>query len=188
MKNLKKTRNQGFTLVELIVAIAILGVITLSAASFMSAGARTYSSVTYSLRLQYASQITMAHLQERIIDCNGGIAWTGTDLYVLNVDSNDPSETTKGTLHHFRYDSTDGCIYYGESEPRGPTPLANDLLAEHVSAMSVSLDNTNSVATVNITFTRQNKTYTAVQTLSLRNKPAISGDLSGLLDKVYPIP
>ena len=182
---MRKGRNGGFTLVELIVATAILGVVALSAAGFMSASARTYSSVNYSLRLQYASQLAMAQLQEYLIDCNGGIAWDGDELYILNVDPDAPADAAKGALHLFRYDSAAGCLYYGENVPRAVTPTAVDLLAEYVSAIDLNLDDDS--VTVSLTFTRQNKTYTSVQTLSLRNRPIVGNSLSGMLDLVYPL-
>ncbi len=182
---MRKGRNGGFTLVELIVATAILGVVALAAAGFMSASARTYSSVNYSLRLQYASQLAMAQLQEYLIDCNGGISWDGDELYILNVDADAPADAAKGALHLFRYDSATGCLYYGKNTPRDAAPTANDLLAEYVSAMTLSLDGDS--VTVTLTFTRQNKTYTATQTLSLRNRPTVGNSLSGVLDLVYPL-
>ena len=185
---MRKGKNGGFTLVELIVATAILGVVALATAGFMSASARTYSSVNYSLRLQYASQLAMAQLQEYLIDCNGGIAWDGDELYILNVDADAPADAEKGVLHLFRYDSVTGCLYYGKNTPRGATPAANDLLAEYVSAVDISFDGTNdNSVTVSLTFTRQNKTYTATQTLSLRNQPAVGSTLSDVLDLVYPL-
>ena len=178
---MRQRKNQGFTLVELIVASAIMGIVALASAGFLSAGARTYRSVNYSLRLQYESQLTMAQLQEYLIDCNGGIVWDGTDLYVLNVSAD--------TLHCFRYSHTDQTLYYGETRPRSAVgPSADDLLSEHISAMSVNLDAVNSSVTVELTFTRQNKSYTSAQTLSLRNRPAVSSSLSDLLDLIYPVP
>ena len=186
---MRQRKNQGFTLVELIVASAIMGIVALASAGFLSAGARTYRSVNYSLRLQYESQLTMAQLQEYLIDCNGGIVWDGTDLYVLNVSADAPSDASVGTLHCFRYSHTDQTLYYGENRPRSAVgPSADDLLSEHISAMSVNLDAVNSSVTVELTFTRQNKSYTSAQTRSLRNRPAVSSSLSDLLDLIYPVP
>ena len=186
---MRQRKNQGFTLVELIVASAMMGIVALASAGFLSAGARTYRSVNYSLRLQYESQLTMAQLQEYLIDCNGGIVWDGTDLYVLNVSADAPSDASVGTLHCFRYSHTDQTLYYGENRPRSAVgPSADDLLSEHISAMSVNLDAVNSSVTVELTFTRQNKSYTSAQTLSLRNRPAVSSSLSDLLDLIYPVP
>jgi len=127
---MRQRKNQGFTLVELIVASAIMGIVALASAGFLSAGARTYRSVNYSLRLQYESQLTMAQLQEYLIDCNGGIVWDGTDLYVLNVSADAPSDASVGTLHCFRYSHTDQTLYYGENRPRSAVgPSADDLLS-----------------------------------------------------------
>ncbi len=184
---MKQKKNRGFTLVELIVASAILGVVSLAAAGFMSVSARTYSSVNYSLRLQYASQLAMAQLQEYLIDCNGGISWDGTDLYVVNRDPAAPDYAASGVLHRFRYDSATQCLYYGSGVPRGTVPAADSLLAEYVSAVSITLDDATDSVTVTLSFARQEKTYTAAQTLSLRNGPALDNSLDKILDRVYPV-
>ena len=83
MMKLRKN-NRGFTLVELIVSTAILGIIAVAAGAFMVAGTRTYSSLNYTVRLQYEAQLAMAQLQEYTIDCTEGIAWDAseTKLYI----------------------------------------------------------------------------------------------------------
>ena len=192
---MRQRKNQGFTLVELIVASAIMGIVALASAGFLSAGARTYRSVNYSLRLQYESQLTMAQLQEYLIDCNGRYVRLknpisgGTNSISTSISADAPSDASVGTLHCFRYSHTDQTLYYGENRPRSAVgPSADDLLSEHISAMSVNLDAVNSSVTVELTFTRQNKSYTSAQTLSLRNRPAVSSSLSDLLDLIYPVP
>ena len=48
-----RNNDHGFTLVELIVSIALLGIIAVAAAGFLVTGTRTYTNVNYSVRLQY---------------------------------------------------------------------------------------------------------------------------------------
>ncbi|MEA4934985.1 MAG: prepilin-type N-terminal cleavage/methylation domain-containing protein [Lawsonibacter sp.] len=188
MKQKRKWNENGFTLIELVVSAAILGLVILTAMGLMVASARTYSSVTYTLRLQYESQLAMAQLQEAILDCNGGIVWDDETLYVLDTDSENPDNDM---LRIFRYDSASQCIYYGNNSPQAASLSSDDLLAEHVSALSVSFpDGTDEgyvkSVKMEISLQRQNKTYTGTQTLALRNVPLTAAGVSDLLAAVYP--
>ncbi|MDD3347402.1 type II secretion system protein J [Oscillibacter sp.] len=183
-----KRNSKGFTLVELIVSVAIMGLIALIAMGFMTTGARTYTAVGYTLRLQYESQLAMAQLQDAMMDCNTGIVWDGSTLSILNTDSQNPDNDE---LKLFRYDSAEQCIYYGSNSPHAATLLAEDLLAEHVSAFSVSFRpgaETNHVklADLELTFQRRSKTHTGSQSVALRNQPLTAASVSDLLDAVYP--
>lgn len=161
-----KHNNRGFTLVELIAATAILGIVALAASGFMVAGARTYSSVNYSVRLQYEAHLAMAQLQEYTVDCNKGIAWDNSKhaLYIVNDD----------TYHLFRYNAADQKLYYGTgtayAELGGNTETAAiHLLAEHVTDMDVSLGE--GKAEITLDMQRNNKAYHATQVVALRNQP-----------------
>ena len=82
-----RKNNRGFTLVELIVSTAILGIIAVAASAFMVTGTRTYSSLNYTVRLQYEAQLAMAQLQEYTIDCTDGIAWDATEQTLYELDA-----------------------------------------------------------------------------------------------------
>jgi prepilin-type N-terminal cleavage/methylation domain-containing protein len=158
-----RKNNRGFTLVELIVSTAILGIIAVAAGAFMVAGTRTYSSLNYTVRLQYEAQLAMAQLQEYTIDCTDGIAWdaAGQTLYIANND---------GFVHVFDYDPAAQTISYGSgSIAENLTFPVSALAAEHVKSMNVDL----AVKQANITLemARGNKTYTATQIIALRNQP-----------------
>lgn len=188
MKEKRKWNDNGFTLIELVVSAAILGLVILTAMGLMVASARTYSSVTYTLRLQYESQLAMAQFQEAILDCNGGIVWNGDTLYILVTDSENPDNDV---LQIFRYDSASQCIYYGSNSPQAASFISDDLLAEHISALSVTFTDGADAGHVNsakleIALQRQGKTYTGTQTLYLRNEPLTATGVSDLLAAVYP--
>ena len=164
-----KLNNRGFTLVELITATAILSIVGLSASAFMVAGARTYTSVNYAVRLQSEAQIVMAQLQEYTVDCTTGIAWddsVGT-LHIVNGD----------IVHLFRHDAGTQTLFYGTSRaaedlydtPAELAALTSALVAEHVTDMDVDLGE--GKAEIMLDIQRNNKTYHATQVIALRNQP-----------------
>jgi len=161
MKKLRKN-DRGFTLVELIVSTAILAIVALGAGAFMVAGTRVYSSLNYTVRLQYEAQLAMAQLQEYAVDCSDGIAWDPgqTKLYIAD----------ESAVHVFDYDETAKTIFYGTgSKAENLTFAVDAIAAEHVEAMNVIFQEKQVEITLNMA--RSNKNYSATQIIALRNQP-----------------
>lgn len=158
-----KMNNRGFTLVELIVATAILAIVALGASAFMVAGTRTYSSLNYTVRLQYEAQLAMAQLQEYAVDCSKGMAWDASQkkLYIAN----------DADVHVFGYDNTNKTISYstGALAENLTFTVADALVAEHVESMDVDVRDKQVEITLNMA--RGGKTYSATQVIALRNQP-----------------
>jgi prepilin-type N-terminal cleavage/methylation domain-containing protein len=184
-----RKNNRGFTLVELLVSTAILGIIAVAASAFMVTGTRLYSSLNYAVRLEYEAQLAMAQLQEYTIDCTQGIAWdvttdaTGTTktLYIANGDGD--ISTADEVVHAFVYNNDEQTISYkrtatGAGFPENLTFPVDALMAEHVTAMDVDLNMgdkevvlAGNQADIMLEMARGNKTYSATQVLALRNQP-----------------
>ena len=62
-----KRDNRGFTLVELIVCIAILSIVLAAAFGFMVAGSKSYTSVSNRLDLQLRARLAASQLTDRLI-------------------------------------------------------------------------------------------------------------------------
>lgn len=178
-----RKNNRGFTLVELLVSTAILGIIAVAASAFMVTGTRLYSSLNYAVRLEYEAQLAMAQLQEYTIDCTQGIAWDAAakTLYIANGDGD--VRTVDEVVHVFVYNNDEQTISYkrtatGAGFPKDLSFSVDALMAEHVTAMDVDLnmgDNevvlAGNQADIMLEMARGNKTYSATQVLALRNQP-----------------
>ncbi len=83
-----KNNNKGFTLTELVAAVAILGLVTVVIGVIVKTSADTYGFISRDINLQYESQLTMSQMQEYAIDCNGFVAVgsddKGSRLYLFN--------------------------------------------------------------------------------------------------------
>lgn len=171
--------NKGFTLIEMIISTAILGIVALAAAGFVATGARTYRQVNDTIQLQYESQLAMTQMQEYVIDCNTAMSWDGAVLTVVNTDGADQ------TVHVFAWDGS--AIRYGTGPVADTLADAADLMADRVTEMEVSFQKTTddraaSAVSIRLTMERNGKSYTGTQTIALRNQPKPADDWSELLD------
>ena len=74
-RGIKKTKkdNRGFTLVEVLVAVALVAVVGTAVFGFMTVGARTFSTTSSDVNLQSESQLAFNQMQDIIIDTAIGI-------------------------------------------------------------------------------------------------------------------
>ncbi len=126
-----KKNNKGFTLVEVIVATAIVAIVALGVTSLMANSTRTYRYVNTHINLQYDYQLTSQQMQEYILDTNAGIAWdydSATTVGILSLVSVDRADYANAaddvyTLH--QYQVVGNQLLYGTatSNPGNPGDL-----------------------------------------------------------------
>lgn len=181
-----KRNNRGFTLIELIVAVAILGIVAAGAFGFMVSGANSYRSIFSGVSLQYASQQAMNQIQETVIDCNTAVYVppAGDEVYLLSVDD-------AGIYTVRSYVFSVGAVDYRQTEVTSgsETTTVTDsdphLLTNDVTAFSADVKEKSGKAvsvTITVTLTRQDKTYTGTQDIALRNTPVVVPSLEKLLN------
>ena len=192
MKNIRRN-NEGFTLVEMIVAMAILAILVVFVMGFVSSGTHAFHSVYASVSLQTSAQMITNQLREYMIDCNGGICYATDALYVINI--NDDGTITENL---FTFNAADQTVNYARYSlaSDGSTKIQEDsgLMASHVTSMTVSTDSIpvgssatsweTSAATVGVTLMRLGKTYTETETIALRNDPLTAADEATLISAV----
>lgn len=98
-----KRENKGFSLVELIVVIAIFSVVSVAVGGFLFAASRSYSINANELNLQDEAQLVANQMQEMILDTAYGISYkyvvtddTGAEL--INFMENDAATLPEGDL------------------------------------------------------------------------------------------
>ncbi|MDR0838364.1 MAG: type II secretion system GspH family protein [Oscillospiraceae bacterium] len=144
---------RGMSLIELVVAFALLAIVSLIMLGLMVASGNLYRRVSDDISLQLQSQIVMAQIREYVVDANGTIAFDGAALTIRNSDGD-----------HIFTKTGDTITYNG------------DLLASHVESFDVELTDKTDVGaflksvTVSATFARGGDTYSARQVIALRNE------------------
>ncbi len=131
-----KRDNRGLSLVELIVAFAILAVVGIAITGFMAYSSRGYANSNKNTKLQYEQQIVENHVRDNVMETTKGISFDNTTKtltllggkigpssnievsqyrYVEPVVDGDGIVTTPGKLYYLHQDSGfDGVTKYSE--------------------------------------------------------------------------
>lgn len=190
-KRFKQKNNKGFSLVELIISFALLGVVAIGVFMVMSAGSNMFTSVDRQINVQYKSQTAMSQFQQYFMACSKGITvydYEGNGI--IYFDNGDE-------VCAFRYDSGGKAIYFGSA---GTSSAKTDLTADKITdpfcsgveGFSLTVLNQGSGANaqsirVDLTVAdNSGKTYNSNQIFSFRNRPvyvsAPADEESTLLD------
>lgn len=151
----KKRRDcKGFTLVELIVSVAVMSVVVLMIFSMMVSSSTFYSKTNTSMAVTYSLQETMSQIKETVIDCSEAIKVDASfDSFVVINKRKNESEANKyeymGCVYKYvpgADDSVPGTLYYGETQwYESPKSLEADVdsvcnveLAKNVNSFKVT--------------------------------------------------
>ena len=142
----KYSDNKGFSLIELVISIAIIMTISGSIVSFLLAGSNSYSSVITTADLQQDAQLVMNQISDIVISAEKSVNFdTATDtLEVVN-------ETEK---YKISWDKSKKILNYAEN-------------SENISDFMVNIEN-NKVK-IRIKFENNSKAYAKEETITLRN-------------------
>lgn len=176
IKYIKKIGNKGFTLVEMVVAFAILAIVMLTVTLVISTSSNTYGKIATDINLQYESQMAMSQLQEYVIDCNAYMAAgsDGNTLYIFNkTDAHyDAYKFVKkaGADELYFYKKTIESSTFNTADPGSFAFVeeTGELMSSYVSAFSAAVSA--SSVTVTIKYGAGGKTYNGQQTIALRNQ------------------
>ena len=129
-----RKNQKGFTLVELIIAVAILAVVTLAVCGFIVVGSRSYTSANTDIMLQQDAQLALNQMSDVIIDTTESISYSGLvggSMQTVLKDSEFSGEATDKCLtvvnkkpetddlnqnpsYWFYYSKDDETIYFNE--------------------------------------------------------------------------
>ena len=172
-----RENNGGFTLAELLVSIAVAGILTVAAFSFMVAGSNIYESVGTRLDLRMDAQLAASQLEGYIIDCNENIYFDGEKLFIINREN--------GAYTAYVFERSGGSLTYAvvpaAKNPDGSYSceyVAGDFMCGNVAGFSVEIypsgDGGAAYAELELKLERSGTEQPIQKTVALRNRVTIS--------------
>jgi prepilin-type N-terminal cleavage/methylation domain-containing protein len=101
---------KGFTLVELLIAVAILSVVTAAVAGFIVVGSKTYASANNDITIQQEAQLALNQMSDVMIDTTRSINYAGHRL-----GSAESQQVLKDSEFTFEPDAKSLTLYNGEA-------------------------------------------------------------------------
>ncbi len=196
-----KQDQKGLSLVELVVAIAILAIVATAIAGFMVTGSRSYASTSSEVNIQYESQLTTNQISDLLIDATEGISYE-IDGSLYNKDSEGPASPsnkklsiftsvvnpTSGLSDYFadivEWKLSDQKLYYsryhvtktGNVYTLGTAVTTNKLMSDYATGFSANLDqvSSNNIFQLSMDFENAGKKYHTNNNITLRNTLAVN--------------
>ena len=165
MRRMRKDR-RGLTLIELIIAAAILGIITATVGGALVVATNAYRNGSIQTALQTESQFTINAIEGLIIDATDTVEFSGNVLTITNVDY----------TYEIVFDPVSHTLTYTQYDTNTGDPImdpAVQLLAEHVSDFFVNADDFPTSRNVQIRLTMENngRSFTTNYNITSRNNP-----------------
>lgn len=173
--------NKGYTLVELLVTLAVFAIIMAEVGSMMMNSSRLYRNGTYEVELQTEAQQIVQQMEELLIDVNHSVstnyqASLSSDFITISNNSNGLKDDGSGvsTIYNFTVDKDPtlgyGNLYFNKTSSDGSPDVTNVLMGEYV--QSISLDMAayeHDVVTLIVSMNNGKYGYQASQDIYLRN-------------------
>lgn len=196
-----RKNNKGFSLVELIVVIAILAIIGSAIIGFMMTSFRSYRRVSAESSLANELQLTMNRLENLIMDCGNGISYQyngtagsgtasgfvfddGEISSGVNVEEKVLMVYDQGYRYIITWKNADKKLYYTKEERKldSSTGTYSFLsgeqieLADFIEGFQVTINDSKkeTLVTVKLSVKKDGRTSSASQKFALRNSLAIN--------------
>lgn len=164
----RKVNNKGLSLVELVCAVAIFGVVVAAVGSVMVVSAQNYSKSTYEIDVQQEAQTTTNLIGNLIVDADTAFYDSTLVMPLLRIDE------SSDLAYEIEYDSTNQKLWYTEID-KITGAEAQGVLAENVVGFSTNLsDDPNNFSAdrnveVTVSIEKGTRTYEASYSTTARN-------------------
>ena len=164
---IKPIDNKGFTLVELLISMAISVIVIASIAYFMSYSSKNYRSANDEVILQTESQTILNQLNDLIIEASNVKFDDATDkLYIYKKDANEE--------YIISFDSVNHRLMFEKTTYKGIESLTNQkMFGQYVELFHIidtGTSDSNKKIEISIDFKKGNKTYSIQKSIvTIRN-------------------
>ncbi len=170
--------NKGYTLVELLVTLAVFAIIMAEVGSMMMNSSKLYRNGTYEVELQTEAQQIVQQMEELLIDVNGSVSTN----YQPTLSSDFITISNNDATYDFTLDMDPtlgyGTLYFTKTLSGNATPDVDHIpMAEYVRSISLNMDQytTADVVTLNVSMNNGRYGYQASQDIYLRNGVGTGG-------------
>ena len=172
MSDERMVRNQGLSLIELLVAVAILGIAMIGITALMSFSARYFSSSSREVEIQSELQTTFALVSNMVVDANVSITYGSGKATISSTDKTYVVELSGTKLYAKSYDPTDSS---GISAGPVDSPADTNLVADHIVEFSIDvLHKSEGYVTLHLKASYKGREAEMARNVFLRNKYAFS--------------
>lgn len=174
--------NKGFSLIELIVALAILAVAGVSIFGFVINTSNSYSQTNKEVKMQYEQQLAMNQIRDMIVESDKGIYFDATsNTLALYGAVKEVGGSAVYPVTVLRFVESENKLYFGRREFTNVSEISFvsvtdlQLLSENVTKFEVDLTGVvKDKVRVDIGFAVGEKVQTVSETIALRNRLVVS--------------
>ena len=160
-------QDKGFTLVELMIAIAIAAVIILAITTLMEWSSKGYQNAQEELDVQMETQMVVNMIGDRILEGNHA-EFSNNTLTIYSINETDNTIKNKNVIW---LDLSSNCLYLFEGAGNASVTLAADkesLFAQNVNGFYAEISKNK--VTIQLTIQKAKKTVIVEQKIKMRNK------------------
>ena len=178
--------NKGFSLIELIVAIAILAVAGVAIFGFVVNTSNSYSQTNKEVKLQYEQQLAVNQIRDMIVESDKGIYFDAASksLALYGAVKKDNAGVKSYPVTVIRFMQPDGKMYFGTKDFSSVSEITfaevstSKLLSENVKEFNVDLTKVKKdKVQFQVTFIVGDKEQKVTETVALRNRLVVSNNV-----------
>ncbi len=177
--------NKGLSLIELIVAIAILAVAGVAILGFVMNTSSSYAHSNKEVKLQYEQQLAVNQIRDMIVESDQGIYFdSASKTLAFYGAARNNAGTTVYPVSVISFKATDKKIYFGTKEftSKADVTFASvvdlKLLSENVKEFNIDLTQVSKdKVQFEVTFIVGDKERTVKETVALRNRLVVSNSV-----------
>ncbi len=170
--------NKGYTLVELLVTLAVFAIIMAEVGSMLMNSSKLYRNGTYEVELQTEAQQIVQQMEELLIDVNHSVSVDLLSSNSITISNNSKGTAGGGisTVYNFTLDMDHpelgyGTLYFDKTSSDVGSPAVTHVpMAEYVQSISLNMEAYEyDVVTLNVSMNNGRYSYQASQDIYLRN-------------------